>query len=108
VLGVWIVGIAALISLAHCFGSNTNNNLRLPGTNSQAATDLLASRFPPQQNGSNPLVFHTQTGKVTDASEKQAIEASYKRQKLTKAGGDPRGTDPQLVTSRTRSAAPRA
>jgi uncharacterized membrane protein YdfJ with MMPL/SSD domain len=81
VLGVWIVGIAALISLAHGFGSNTSNNLRLPGTNSQAATDLLASRFPPQQNGSNPLVFHTQTGKVTHASEKQAIEACYKRLK---------------------------
>ena len=81
VLGVWIVGIAALISLAHGFGSNTSNNLRLPGTNSQAATDLLASRFPPQQNGSNPLVFHTQTGKVTDAGEKQAIEASYKQLK---------------------------
>src|SRR5262249_7157757 len=81
VLGVWIVGIAALIALAHGFGSNTSNNLRLPGTDSQAATDLLAARFPPQQNGSNPLVFHTTTGKVTDASEKQAIEASYKRLK---------------------------
>src|SRR6185437_7108216 len=81
VLGVWIVGIAALISLAHGFGSNTSNNLRLPGTDSQAATDLLAARFPPQQNGSNPLVFHTSTGKVTDPSNKQAIEASYKRVK---------------------------
>jgi uncharacterized membrane protein YdfJ with MMPL/SSD domain len=81
VLGAWIVGIAALIALSHGFGSNTSNNLRLPGTDSQAATDLLAARFPPQQNGSNPLVFHTQTGKVTDASEKQAIEASYTRLK---------------------------
>jgi uncharacterized membrane protein YdfJ with MMPL/SSD domain len=79
VLGVWIVGVAALIALAHGFGSNTNNNLRLPGTDSQAATDLLAARFPPQQNGSNPLVFHTPTGKVSDASNKRAIEASYKR-----------------------------
>ncbi len=81
VLGAWIVGAVLLVGLAHAFGSNTSNNLRLPGTDSQAATDLLAARFPPQQNGSNPLVFHTSTGKVTDPSNKQAIGASYKRVK---------------------------
>jgi uncharacterized membrane protein YdfJ with MMPL/SSD domain len=81
VLAVWIVGLAGLVGLAHAFGSNTSNNLQLPGTDSQAATDLLASRFPPQQNGSNPLVFHTATGKVTDAKQKQAIEAAYKQLK---------------------------
>ena len=81
VLGAWVIALAALLALAHGFGSNTSNNLRLPGTDSQAATDLLAARFPPQQNGSNPLVFQTATGKVTDPSRKQAIEASYKRLK---------------------------
>ena len=60
---MWIVGIAVLIALAHGFGSNTSNNLQLPGTDSQAATDLLAARFPPQQNGSSPLVFHTRPGR---------------------------------------------
>jgi hypothetical protein len=34
------------------FGAGTSNDLSLPGTESQQATDLLASRFPPQQNGS--------------------------------------------------------
>jgi len=77
VLGIWIVLVAGLIALAHGFGSNTSNNLDLPGTDSQAATDLLEARFPPQQNGSNPLIFHTNTGKVTDARNKQAIEAAY-------------------------------
>jgi uncharacterized membrane protein YdfJ with MMPL/SSD domain len=77
VLGAWIVALALLVAASHRFGSNTSNNLRLPGTDSQAATDLLAARFPPQQNGSNPLVFHTRSGKVSDAKQKQAIEASY-------------------------------
>jgi uncharacterized membrane protein YdfJ with MMPL/SSD domain len=81
VVGAWIVAAVLLIGLARGFGSNTSNNLRLPGTDSQAATDLLAARFPPQQNGSNPLVFHAAGGKVTDASNKQAIEASYERLK---------------------------
>ena len=81
VLAVWIVGIAALATMAKTFGSNTSNNLDLPGTNSQAATNLLATRFPPQQNGGNPLIFHTQTGKVIDAKNKQAVEAAYKQVK---------------------------
>ena len=77
VLGAWIVVFGGLIALSQGIGSNTSNNLRLPGTDSQAASDLLEARFPPQQNGSNPLVFHTDSGKVTDAKPKQAIEASY-------------------------------
>ena len=35
VLGVWVLGIALLIGLAHGFGSNTTNDLSLPGTDSQ-------------------------------------------------------------------------
>ena len=81
VLDCWIVLLAALIGLSQSMGSNTSNNLSLPGTDSQAASDLLASRFPPQQNGSNPLVFRARTGKVTDAQAKQAIQASFERVK---------------------------
>jgi uncharacterized membrane protein YdfJ with MMPL/SSD domain len=77
VLGAWVIALVALVAVSRSFGSNTSNNLRLPGTDSQAASDFLATRFPPQQNGSNPLVFHTRTGKVTDAEAKQAIEATY-------------------------------
>ena len=52
--------------------------LSLPGTESQQATDLLADRFPPQQNGSSPVVFHVTKGKITDSANKQAVESSYK------------------------------
>jgi uncharacterized membrane protein YdfJ with MMPL/SSD domain len=79
--GVWIVLVVVLVAASKTVGSNTSNNLRLPGTDSQTASDLLAARFPPQQNGSNPLVFQLRTGKVTDANAKQAIEASYDRVK---------------------------
>ena len=81
VIAAWIALLAVLITLSRSLGSNTSNNLSLPGTDSQAAANLLADRFPPQQNGSNPLVFHTRTGKVTDADAKQAIEASYAKVK---------------------------
>jgi uncharacterized membrane protein YdfJ with MMPL/SSD domain len=59
-------------------GAETSNDLSLPGTESQQATDLLTSRFPPQQNGSSPVVFHVTRGKITDPANKQAVESSYK------------------------------
>ena len=75
---LWVVAAVLFLGLYHAAGSNTSNNLNLPGTDSQAATDLLEDQFPPQQNGKNPIVFRATTGKVTDADNKQAIEQSYK------------------------------
>ncbi len=77
VLGCWVVVVAGMIALIHTFGSNTSNNLELPGTGSQDASDLLTARFPPQQNGSSPIVFYSAKGKVTDAKNKQAIQTAY-------------------------------
>ena len=75
-LAAWLVLLAVVIGLVKSVGANTSNNLELPGTDSQDATDLLAKRFPPQQNGKNPIVFFSpdDNGKVTDADNKQAIE----------------------------------
>jgi uncharacterized membrane protein YdfJ with MMPL/SSD domain len=67
-----------MIGLIHTFGSNTSNNLELPGTGSQDASDLLTARFPPQQNGSSPIVYYAAKTKVTDAKNKQAIQTAYK------------------------------
>jgi uncharacterized membrane protein YdfJ with MMPL/SSD domain len=80
---LWLVTIAIVATLYHVAGSNTSNNLNLPGTDSQAATDLLADQFPPQQNGKNPIVFQVAEGKgeVTDSKNKPAIEQAYKKMK---------------------------
>jgi uncharacterized membrane protein YdfJ with MMPL/SSD domain len=75
---LWVVAAVLFVALYHAAGSNTSNNLNLPGTDSQAATDLLEDQFPPQQNGKNPIVFRATKGKVTDSANKQAIEQSYK------------------------------
>ena len=77
VLGGWLVALVVVIGLVNSVGANTSNNLELPGTDSQDATDLLAKRFPPQQNGKNPIVFHSPDGKVTDAENKGAIQESF-------------------------------
>ncbi len=79
VLLLWIAGAAGVTVLVHTVGAETSNDVSLPGTGSQAATDLLQAGFPPQQNGSNPIIFHIKgSGKVTDQAQKQAITDSYK------------------------------
>jgi uncharacterized membrane protein YdfJ with MMPL/SSD domain len=78
VLLAWIVLAVGVVGAMSVIGSTTSNDLTLPGTQSQQASDLLATYFPPQQNGSNPIVFHVPKGKITDKDNKDAIEASRK------------------------------
>jgi RND superfamily putative drug exporter len=79
VLVVWLLAVIALVVVSHRLGENTNDNLSLPGTDSQRATDALSSSFPDQANGSSPIVLHTSTGKLTDAKNAEAVEKSAKR-----------------------------
>ena len=78
VLIAWLVLAAGLLGVMSRIGSMASNDLTLPGSESQQASDLLAAKFPPQQNGSSPIVFHVSKGKITDKANKDAVESSYK------------------------------
>ena len=65
VLAVWLVATIALVAVSHRLGDNTNDNLSLPGTDSQAATNALAKSFPDQANGSSPIVVHASGGQAS-------------------------------------------
>jgi putative drug exporter of the RND superfamily len=73
VLGVWVVATIALVAVSHTLGDNTNDNLSLPGTDSQHATDVLKSSFPDQANGTSPIVLHAKSGKLTDQNNANAV-----------------------------------
>ena len=73
VLGVWLVVTIALVAVSHSLGDNTNDNLSLPGTDSQHATDVLKRSFPPQANGTSPIVLHAKSGKLTDQNNANAV-----------------------------------
>jgi putative drug exporter of the RND superfamily len=83
VLGLWVVLVVALVVVAGQAGSETTNNVTLPGTGSQNATDLLGGRFPSQAYGSNPLVVATDSGKLTDSKYSKAIGSSVSNLKKT-------------------------
>jgi RND superfamily putative drug exporter len=74
VLTAWLLATIALVAVSHRLGDNTNDNLSLPGTDSQRATDALAHSFPDQSNGTSPIVVHAKSGKLTDANYAKAIE----------------------------------
>jgi RND superfamily putative drug exporter len=74
VLGVWLVATIALVAISRGLGENTSENLSLPGTDSQRATDTLARSFPDQSNGTSPIVLHAANGKLTDAKYAGAVD----------------------------------
>ena len=76
VLGVWFVVTVVLVAVSHRLGDNTNDNLSLPGTDSQHAADILAKSFPSQANGTSPIVLHTSSGQLTDSKYAGAVNDS--------------------------------
>jgi RND superfamily putative drug exporter len=74
VVGIWLVLTIALVAVSHRLGDNTNDNLSLPGTDSQRATDTLAKSFPDQANGTSPIVLHAYSGKLTEARYSTAVD----------------------------------
>ena len=83
VIAVWIVAAAGLAFAGHAAGDRTSDSLTLPGTGSTKATDVLEQRLPDQANGSNPLVLKSQSGKLTDSSNQQAVDDTVKNLRNT-------------------------
>ena len=73
VLAVWVLATAALVTVSHRLSDNTNDSIKLPGTDSQRATDALSHSFPAQSNGSSPIVLHVGSGKLTDSKYASAV-----------------------------------
>src|SRR5215208_1395327 len=75
VVGVWLLIFVALASWARSAGQEVNDNLTLPGSDSQAATALLEQKFPSQANGTNPVVLRAPKGKsITASAYKKPID----------------------------------
>ena len=79
VLAAWLVVVVALAVLARAAGEQTSDNLVLPGTDSQQATDTLSKHFPEQANGTNPISLRVPQGKkLSDEPYKDAIDGVVK------------------------------
>ena len=67
-------------SWARSIGPDLSDNLTLPGSDSQKATDLLEERFPSRRTGPNPSCCRAPTGaKITDVQVQAARSTTRSR-----------------------------
>jgi putative drug exporter of the RND superfamily len=75
VLVVWLAVALTIVCVARTVGQETNDDLSLPGTDSQAASNLLGDKFPEQANGSVPIAFRAPSGaRLSETKYKKPIE----------------------------------
>jgi putative drug exporter of the RND superfamily len=77
VLAAWVVIAIGLVVVANSVGRPENDNVTLPGTGSQSATDLLDKYLPEQANGSVPIVLQSNTS-LAEGQNKQAVDDAVK------------------------------
>ena len=76
VLVGWVVALILLSVVSGKAGTSWSQSFSLPGTDSQAASDLLQSRFPSQAGSTADIVFKADAG-VTDPAVQQRMEALF-------------------------------
>jgi putative drug exporter of the RND superfamily len=74
VIAVWLVALAGLTGLGSVVGTSYTNDTTLPGTDSQAAIDLLEREFPAQAGETDTIVFSVPSGSVSDADVRAQIQ----------------------------------
>ena len=75
VIVTWLLALAVMGGLAATAGGETSTKFEIPGTESQQAFDLLASRFPAQGGSSARVVFAVDDGgSLSAAATKTVVE----------------------------------
>jgi RND superfamily putative drug exporter len=77
VLIAWVLVAIGLVVIANSVGRPEHDDLTLPGTGSQSATDLLDKKLPEQANGSVPIVLQSDTS-LAEGDNKQAVDDTAK------------------------------
>ena len=74
-VGVWLVILVAVFAANASFGGKLVNNTTIPGSEAQAATDLLEERFPEVAGDAAQIVFSSDTP-LTDEAGREAVAAA--------------------------------
>jgi putative drug exporter of the RND superfamily len=74
VIIVWVVLTVGIVLIANAAGRPESDNVSLPGTGSQDATNLLDAKLPAQANGSVPIVMQSSTS-LAQGKNAQTVNA---------------------------------
>jgi RND superfamily putative drug exporter len=72
VIGLWFLATVVLIGLTAGFHGKLVNEFKLPGSDTQRATDLLKAKFPAQNGSALTFVFQAPSGQRIDTPARKA------------------------------------
>ena len=78
VIGVWLVLLVGLGFASHAVGTKYTSTVTVSGSDSAAATEVMERSFSSELPDASPIVFHTDSGTLSDADHKSAVDASLK------------------------------
>jgi putative drug exporter of the RND superfamily len=106
VAAIWLLVFASLALWARALGTDVNDNLTLPGSDSHAATDLLAKRFASQANGTNPVMLRAPGGnKLSSSRYKKPIDdtvTAFKKDPAIRSATSPLASDGSDLLSKKK------
>ena len=74
VVAAWVVLLVVSLGAASHLKNHFDNNLTLPNTGAQRASDLLRSHFPAVAGDADQIVFQTSSGKLTDPANRAHVQ----------------------------------
>src|SRR4051794_6256592 len=99
----WLGILVATILLSTAFGASPHDDYRVPGSASQAGSDLLLSRSPEWAGTDARIVVHDRAGRAIDAADLTALSARLRTVEHVSLVGEPRlssGGDTALIEIR--------
>jgi putative drug exporter of the RND superfamily len=101
VIGAWLVLLVGVGVGSHVAGTVYSSNAQVAGSDSKAANDIMGRSFDKNLSDASPIVYHTDTGTLTDPEHKAVVEQSLKS--LSETDGVKSVTDPFADGSATVS-----
>ncbi|HEX6165482.1 MAG TPA: MMPL family transporter [Acidimicrobiales bacterium] len=78
-IGVWVLIAVAVFAWQGAAGGDPVNDYRVPGVESQQASDTLADQFPDFAGASGRVVFHVEQGRIDDPTNRAAVDDAVAR-----------------------------
>src|SRR4051794_3090463 len=79
VAGAWIAALIVAMGAAHAAGPHYVTDVSLQGTDSNRARSLLQSAFPQRAGDTDLVVWHVDSGRVTDPAVARRVDAALSR-----------------------------
>ena len=92
VIGAWLLVAFAVVALQGSAGGEFDDSFRVPGVESQRASDVLQDRFPSQAGQTARIVLHVDDGRLDDPTHRPTVDRA--RQQLAAAAAASGVTDP--------------